>query len=310
MNLSSVLADAGGATQLAVRTLALGGATVVIGASAFRWVVMGSAARANTVTGDVERQVERQVASIGMVAAVVVTIAAAWRIVAQADAFLSPGDPLLPVVVAVLKTTWGRAATVQVAAALVALVGFWSTRNASSRGWTVALGAAVVMAATPAWMGHAAATESRTVIAIGADMLHVGAAGGWAGAVIVLALVLRHLQRETGDGAMAAELISRFRILALVCAGTLLGTGATSALFRLAAPSDLFTSPYGLILSAKLAIVASAAILGRRHSQTAALRARTGSASAVTASIGAEAVLFVLVLALSALLSASPPPSD
>jgi putative copper export protein len=306
MSLESVLADAGGATRILVRTLALGGTAVAIGALTFRWVVLRSAVRARIVT----RDVDRQVATIGLIAAAVVTIAAPWRILGQADAFMSPGDPLMPVLVTVLKTTWGRAASVQVVAAIVALGGFWAARDMAFRGWRVAFAAATVMAATPAWMGHAAATESRPIIAIGADIIHVAAAGTWAGSVIVLALVLQHLRRQATGGALAAELIARFRTLALGGAGALLITGLTSALFRLTTPGDLFTSAYGVMLSIKLVVVGCAAALGRRHSQTAAARARAGGAQAVAASIGAEALLLVLVVAMSALLSASPPPGD
>lgn len=306
MSFDSILADAGGGTRIILRTLALGATATIIGATVFRRVVIFSANRDRVITG----MIDPLIASTGMFAAAALTIAAPWRILGQADAFMSPGDDMMPVLELVLQTSWGRAAAVQVVAAVAALLGFFMASRAEVWGWTLASGATVVLVATPPWMGHAAATASQPIIAIGADMLHVAAAGSWAGGVIVLAVVLRQLSRQANGGTLASELIARFRIVALTGAGVILGTGLVSALFRLDKPSDLWTSPYGIMLSVKLVLVGAATLLGRRHSKTAAESARRFGAGSVALSIAGEAVLFIAVIAVSALLSASPPPGD
>ena len=306
MSLETILADAGGATRIVVRTLALGATATIIGATIFRRVVLGSANRNRVVTGSVDPTV----AQAGMAAAAALMIAVPWRMLGQADAFMSPGDPLLPVLGLVLQTTWGKAALVQVIAAVAALIGFHAASRAKRWGWSLAACCAAVLAAAPAWMGHAAATQTRPVIAMGADILHVAAGGGWAGGVIVLAIVLRRLGRQAAGGTLAAELISRFRPVALTGAGVILASGLISTLFRLTSPADLVSSPYGVILLIKLAFVGGAAALGRRQSLTAAARAQAAGAGAVARSIGAEALLFVAVIGVSALLSASPPPGE
>lgn len=306
MSIESILADAGGANRIVIRTLALSATAAIIGAAAFRRVVLESAHRSRVVTGEVDPLVART----GMLAAAALMVAAPWRILGQADAFMSPGDSLMPVVGLVLQTTWGTAAAVQTGAALAAFIGFSAANRAELWGWTLALGSAIVLAATPAWMGHAAATESRPMIAMGADILHVAAAGSWAGGVIVLTVVLRRLSRQANGGTLAAELISRFRPLALTGASVLLATGVISSLFRLNTPADLVESPYGVMLTAKVVLAGLAAILGRQHSLTAASRARTMGAGNVWRSIAAEASIFIVVIAVSALLSASPPPGD
>jgi putative copper resistance protein D len=107
-----------------------------------------------------------------------------------------------------------------------------------------------------------------------------------------------------------AELITRFRVPALACAGTLLATGLLAAALRLRTPGDLVTSTYGNLLVAKAALVGIAAALGRRHSATAAARSAAGGSAAVWRSIAFEAAVFALVLAVTAVLAGSPPPGE
>jgi len=306
MSLASILADAGGGTRIVVRTIALAATATIIGATAFRWVVLRSANAGRIVTGHVDPLVAR----IGMAAAGALLLAAPWRILGQADAFMSPGEPWIPVIGLVLQTAWGKAALIQLLTAAAALVAFLAASGSELWGWRVALGCSGILAAAPAWMGHAASVETSPFIAKAADILHVGAAGSWAGAVIVLTFVLRHLSRDAMGGHLAAELIARFKPLALTAAAVLLGSGVISAVFNLHSPLDLVRSPYGIMLLGKLAIVATAAGLGRRHSLTSASRARADGARSVVNSIGGEAMLFVVVIAVSALLSASPPPGE
>ena len=198
MTLTSVFADAGGATAITGRALTLAASAGVIGACVFRWVVVRPAGRAGSITGNIERIV----AGVGMQAALLLVIVVPFRVAAQASAFASPGDPLLPLVGKVLQTTWGRAALLQFVAAVAAAAGFAGAKAVRPRGWRVAGRAALFIAAVPAWMGHAAATEHWTWLAIGADIAHVAAAGGWAGGVVVLAVVTRALGRQvTWSGA-------------------------------------------------------------------------------------------------------------
>ena len=128
--------------------------------------------------------------------------------------------------------------------------------------------------------------------------------------MLILALVVRALRPQADGGRVAGELISQFRVPALTCGAVLLGTGVVSALFRLNTAADLLSSTYGLVLVLKLAVVASAAALGRKHSQTAAAQAASGGARSVSRSIAMESMVLLAVLLVTALLSGSPPPGS
>jgi copper transport protein len=304
MPIGSLIADAGGAAAIAARALALATAIGMMGATLFRFVVIP------TGMGAVGDAVTRRTADVGFAAALLGIVAAGVRLVLQAEAFASPGDALLPLVATVIRTTWGRADVVVMAASAVAAWGFGGARRGRPGRWWQAAVGGLVASIAPSFMGHAAAQENAGPLAVAADAVHVIAAGGWAGGVLMLALAARRLGAEPAGGAAMGELIARFRRPALTCAGALLATGVVAALFRLRAPADLVGSTYGNLLIAKLALVAAAAALGRRHSQTAASSATADGAHAVGRSIALEAVLFAFVTLVTAVLAGSPPPGE
>lgn len=304
MPIGALIADAGGAAAIVARALALAAAIGMMGAALFRVVVIP------TGMGSVGDSVTRRTADAGFAAALLGLVAAVVRLVLQAEAFASPGDALLPLVATVIRTTWGRADVVVVAASAVAAWGYaGARRGVPGRWWQAAVGS-VIASIAPSFMGHAAAQERAGLFAIAADAVHTIAAGGWAGGVVMLALAARRLGAEPAGGAAMGELIARFRRPALTCAGGLLVTGVVAALYRLRAPTDLVGSAYGNLLVVKLVLVAAAAALGRRHSQTAASTAAANGARAVWRSIALEAAVFAFVIVVTAVLSGSPPPGE
>lgn len=106
---------------------------------------------------------------------------------------------------------------------------------------------------TLAAAGHAAAVRP-TWLGIGADALHLAAAGFWAGGI--LALVTR---RPPGGwrGADARTLLGRFSPVAVIAFLVTVGTGALRGAQELTALADLFFSPYGRVLLAKIVGVAA-----------------------------------------------------
>lgn len=306
MSVSSLFADAGGPIAVVERALTFTASAVVIGACVFRWAVVRPAGRSGSIVGGIERLV----AGAGVRAALLLAVVVPFQIGTQASAFAAPGDPVMPLAGTILMTTWGRAAAAQFIAALVAAVGFGGAKGVRRWGWRVAAGAAVVIAMAPAWMGHAGATDHWTWLAIAADITHVAAGGGWAGGVVILALVLAALRNQADGGRIAGVLIAEFRMTALTGASVLLATGVISALFKLRSPTDLIASTYGVLLLVKLAVVGAAAVLGRRHSRTAAAEAAAHGARSVSRSIATEAVVLLGVIVVTALLSGSPPPDS
>ncbi len=121
---------------------------------------------------------------------------------------------------------------------LVALSWTWR-RAAESWFGAIACGAAVVVGAA-ALDGHAWSSEQRWV-AVAAQVVHLGAAGAWAGGLVALLVLLR-----SGVAPVRA-----FSALALGCAAATFITGVVSAAGQLSGIDDLVTSPYGRLVVAK-----------------------------------------------------------
>lgn len=123
------------------------------------------------------------------------------------------------------------------------------------------------------------------------DLMHVIAAGQWAGGIAALAIL-----RPPGGwrGEEGRELLRRFGGLALIAFAALAITGLIQAAEQLRQVSDLWTTAYGLVLAAKtagaLGMVAMSAVTWRRGVPLAR----------------AEAAVAIAVVAVSALLVAFP----
>ena len=151
---------------------------------------------------------------------------------------------------------------------------------------------ALVAAAALAFAGHSAGVRPAPG-AIFTDTLHVLAAGVWAGGIIALA----GLRPPGGwNGVEGRALLARFGRLALVAFALTALSGVLLATNELTGIGDLWATSYGLVLSAKSALVLAMLVLS-------ALVWRRRLASARV-----EAAVAVAVLAATALLAAYPLP--
>ncbi|HSH46764.1 MAG TPA: CopD family protein, partial [Longimicrobiales bacterium] len=108
-----------------------------------------------------------------------------------------------------------------------------------------------------------------------------------------------------------AALVNAFSPIALVFAGLVVLTGALSAWLHLGTPSALWTSGYGRVLLAKLGAVGLVAAAGAYNWRRA--RPRLGDVPAarrLTRSATLELAIGALVLVITAVLVATPPPGD
>ena len=140
--------------------------------------------------------------------------------------------------------------------------------------------------------GHAAAVRPAWW-GIGADLVHLVAAGLWAGGILALATV-----RPPGGwrGSEGWKLLQRFSPIALAAFAVTVGAGAVRSFQELGQPGDLLTSSYGLVLDVKvlgvLAMLPLSLLAWRYRSVAPRL----------------EATLAIAVLAAAALLAAHPLP--
>ncbi len=105
--------------------------------------------------------------------------------------------------------------------------------------------------------GHGADdTGSAGVWHLGADILHLLAAGGWLGALIPLIFVLRQARRPDWLP-IAQPAMLRFSTLGLVTVATLIATGLVNSWYLVGNLPALVGTPYGQLLLVKLALFAA-----------------------------------------------------
>lgn len=148
---------------------------------------------------------------------------------------------------------------------------------------------AVFAAAALPLTGHAARVEPAAGAEF-ADALHVLSAGIWAGGILALA----SLGPPGGWRAREARtLLERFGPVALIAFGVTALTGLLRATEQLASVSDLWTTPYGLVLALKVGGVGVMLALS-----ALAMRRRPV--------VRGEAAVMVLVVGATALLASFP----
>jgi len=195
----------------------------------------------------------------------------------------------------------GRAAAIRAGGLLLAVP---AVARYGRAGWLAIVGAAVA-ATSFAWVGHArAAAQDATPLLLG---VHVLAVALWLGALGPLAILAR-CREPRRLGAVAA----RFGRIAMALVGVLLAAGAAVLWILLGSLSELWTSGYGCLACAKIALVACLLALAAWNKLRLVPRIVAGDALAVRSlrrSIGAEMVVAGLILLITAALTtlAGPP---
>lgn len=213
-----------------------------------------------------------------------------------------------------IRTTWGWGWLLQAAGILVVLLGLFAVRRGGAFGWAPALAGAIALAFTPSLSGHAVAAQELTTLAVLADGLHVLGAGGWLGSLLLVVVVgiPVALALEPGRRATAvAALINAFSPTALGFAGLVVATGLFSAWLHLGSVSALLESGYGRTLLLKVAVLT--VVFGTGAYNWLRVKPSLGTERAAThlrRSATIELAVGALVLAVTAVLVATPPPMD
>lgn len=156
-------------------------------------------------------------------------------------------------------------------------------------------------------VSHAAATGDPRYVAL--DFIHVVAISIWSGGVV--ALLLLAIPAASDVRALGAT-VWRFSLTALVCVAVILTTGTLQAFDRLVLVEDLYETPYGLALLAKIVMLVLLVALGALNLLAWGPRLRAGiaaKAGLVRGAIG-ETGLFAAVLIATAFLTALAPPAQ
>lgn len=255
------------------------------------------------------------------VGAVVTGLAAlAWQVVyleGRAGALLEPA----PLARAVFETRTGTVWLVRTSLLAVLGVFLAAPLDVSRRlDWRAARGEALLLGAAALGLGgaasHAAAVEPGVARAVVADVLHLLAAGVWAGGLVPLGLLLRMGAAAEGADARphAVRAARRFSRLALLAVVTLGVTGLSNAVLQVGSVAGLLGTPYGRLLLGKLGLLVP--ILGlavanrRRHLPALAGEAATVGRPAMrrlARFVALEAALALGILGLVAAMGLTPP---
>ncbi|OSC21961.1 copper resistance protein CopD [Mycobacterium vulneris] len=172
--------------------------------------------------------------------------------------------------------------------------------------WTPVLAVASVMTLIPLGLtGHSSAGGSHDLATNGL-LIHLVAASLWAGGLLAL---LAHALRGGGHLGLAAR---RFSMIALWCWVAMAVSGVVNALVRVQ-PSDLFSTDYGRLVTAKFVALCLLGGLGwrQRRVSVAALQADPTPARARGALLRLtliEAAIFGLTFGIAVGLGRTPPP--
>lgn len=166
------------------------------------------------------------------------------------------------------------------------------------------------------WSGHAAASEGLAGTAHRlADALHLIAAGVWIGAIAAFLILLRPTTSDPQPVrlALAARSLDRFARVGTTCVAVLAATGLINVemIVGIAQAGQMFDSPYGYLLGAKLilfGLMLGLAALNRWR-LTPALAGISGGAPtrAIRRSLLLEAGAATAILALVSLLGMLEP---
>ncbi|WP_457205055.1 cytochrome c oxidase assembly protein [Nocardioides sp. P5_C9_2] len=234
--------------------------------------------------------------------------AACWAIVSGLELVLTSSDIAgVPVTgldaetVAVTARS-GPGAALCLVATLAAVVGVSAGAARTARAGRVLLACALAGLLPGVLSGHASSAAGHDV-AQSALVVHVVAVSLWTGGLAGLVLLLR-----TSPTALAAAVV-RFSPLALAAYVAVAGSGVLAASVRLDTSLTAWTSPYGALVGAKVAVLAVLGLVGHLHRRRTipALAGRPGPAPFLRLA-GVELVLMGVAMGLASALSRTAPP--
>jgi putative copper export protein/methionine-rich copper-binding protein CopC len=313
---SATAFDAESPLYVVVRWLTFTAILIIVGAVSFHYFPLGLLRRQWNPDASLLAEASRRAATIGWWAALALSVVVILRLFAQSYALHGRDEAASAELIATMisGTVWGRAWLLQFMSIAVAAIAFRAARRGRRTAWGVAGVATLALAFTPAFSGHAASVPKGTWLAVLGDTAHVIGAGGWVGSLLVLlaagvpaALRLPEQERDSA----VARLVNAFSPTALVFAGIAAATGTFAAWLHIGTMSGLWQSQYGRALLLKLAILSGAAVTGAYNW----LRVKPTLGDAVATrrfrrSTQVELAIAVFVVAVTAVLVATPPPVD
>jgi copper transport protein len=306
-----------------IRWLQFAALLAIIGAVAFRQLVLRFMRNEQRSSGGIIRDGER----LPMIPAAAMTAArmAAWAVVllgatellrlyAQSYSLHGPAAVFDTALVGPMltRTVWGHGWILELIGIALGFIGAQAAKRHEN--WGVLTAAAILLAFTPAFSGHASSTPNLASIAVIADGLHVLGAGGWLGSLLMVVAAGIPAAMRLGDeerGPAVADLVNAFSPTALTCAGLVGVTGVIATWLHVGSIPGLWQTTYGRTLLVKLAVVSIVAGTGAYHwLRVKPTLGHVEGAHRVRRSAFVELAIGLVVLAVTAVLVATPTAMD
>lgn len=162
----------------------------------------------------------------------------------------------------VLRDVLGQGTALTIAGvALSAIAGLVAVlRHGDDRRW-FAIASTVLLAAAFVLSGHTRTTDPTWLVSI-VDAIHVAAGAIWVGGVFALAWTLRRRPGPPGDPVAAAGEVAGFSAIATYTIVAVSAAGAVLAFIEIGSWHGLFSTGYGRLVLAKIALLAILVALG------------------------------------------------
>lgn len=249
--------------------------------------------------------------TLGRSAAVLLLAAALARLWAQAASTAMQGESItLELIDAVLlHSPWGIGWWLQVGGALIVAVALLRRADAITRWGIAGAGTLLAVAAMP-MSGHAAAVVAVGPLAVIADSLHVIGAGGWLGTLLAMLVAgvpaTRTLAAENRTDALAT-LVNAYSPVALGAAALVAITGLFAAWLHIGSIDALWAGGYARVLLIKLGVLALVVGTGAYNWRVVRPALSGGADAPLERSAGFELAIGAIVIAVTAVLVATPP---
>lgn len=262
------------------------GILTILGAHAATWLLRVTAGVTRAEASEAERRASRLGLAAGA-ALLACLVARLWAHTVAAFGVAEASSSWDKVWLIAFESRWGGAWRTQVVAATVSLlVSAWAMRRSGVAPPLAATLTSVALVCSFPLMGHAAGHRLRAAV----DTLHLLGGGAWLGTLAVLvAMKPRN------------ALFERFSPLALSGAAIAALTGVVMAWLSLGSIANIWTTPYGRLLVAKVAVVLAVSGCGF-------INWRRARAHQPPPAAGLELVLALTIVVITAFLTEMTPP--